>query len=134
MRPLRLEPSLTLGIQAIDEQHGELVDLINQTQALIDAGGEPGELVQVLNRLRELSVEHFSTEEVLMLTHGYADARQHKKLHDLSVERTFDFDAARLVDDPQAPGALLALLREWLLAHIHADRELAEFLKSRGVE
>ncbi|WP_207060811.1 bacteriohemerythrin [Motiliproteus sp. SC1-56] len=133
MRALRLEPSLHLGIEAIDRQHGEMVDMINETQALLEAEESGDQLVQILNRFNTLCIDHFSTEEALMREAGYPDLAQHKKLHDGSLERAFGFDAASLGRDKEAGKALLQLLRDWLLAHIHADREMAHFLKAQGI-
>lgn len=133
MRPLRLEPSLFLGIPPIDRQHGELVAMINETQEILEQERDGNDLVQILNRLNALCIEHFTTEEGLMREADYPGLSQHKQMHDGSLERAFDFDSARLGRDPQAGRDLLQLLRDWLLAHIHADREMAGFLKARGI-
>lgn len=133
MRELRLEPSLKVGVEVIDQEHQAIVDLINETQQVIDSGEPQTDLVHVLNRLSDMTVQHFTTEEVLMLETGYPDLHQHKKLHDISIHRTFEFDASRLTTEPDAGKELLELLRDWLLSHIHADREMAQFLREQGV-
>ena len=134
MRPLKLDPLLCLNIKEIDDQHQQMIDLINETQQLIDSQDDPAGLLTVLGRLQDLTLQHFTTEEVLMMQYGYPGLQSHKRMHDLSVERTFDFDGSSLQEDPEAAKALLKLLREWLLSHIHEDLEMAEYLRDKGVK
>ncbi len=129
MRALRIESALKLSIEDIDQQHQELVDLVNKTQAIIDDGVHPVMLIQALDRFNELSIRHFSTEEELMTDSAYPLYEEHKQQHDRLFEKTFSFDAKSLLDDAQAGKELVSLMREWLLGHIEADRELAEHLK-----
>ena len=134
MRPLKLSPLLQLNIREIDDQHQQLIDMINKTQDILDHQEDPISLVQVLNQLRELTIQHFTTEELLMTKYGYPDLKNHKSQHDISVQRTFDFDGTALMDDPSAAHALLKLLRSWLLTHISEDAEMAKFLRQNGAE
>ncbi|OMH39724.1 bacteriohemerythrin [Motiliproteus sp. MSK22-1] len=134
MRPLKLTPLLQLNIRVIDDQHQQLIDMINQTQDILNHQEDPVALVQILNQLRELTILHFTTEELLMKKYAYPDLKNHKSQHDISAQKTFDFDGAALMDDPSAAHSLLSLLRSWLLTHISEDAEMAKFLREKGAE
>ncbi len=131
MRPLRIESALKLSVAEIDDQHQELVDLANQTQVILDDGDHPVSLIRILDQFNELSIRHFTTEEMLMKDAGYPNYQAHKLMHDALIEKTFGFDASSLLDDVQAGKDLVSLMREWLLGHIDADREMAAYLKDR---
>lgn len=131
MRPLRIESALKLSVAEIDSQHQELVDLANQTQLIIDDGGHPVSLIRMLDEFNELTIRHFCTEEMLMKDAGYPAYQAHKQMHDVLIKKTFGFDASSLLGDIGAAKDLVALMREWLLDHIEADRDVANYLKER---
>ncbi len=133
MRPLRFEPFLRLGISQIDQQHEELVEMINETQNIVLNHRDPADLIPILNRMNDFAIRHFTTEEELMREFSYPGLADHKQQHDISLTRAFGFDGTLLVSDPDAGTALLELLRDWLLEHIEADTEMVEFLKQQGL-
>jgi hemerythrin-like metal-binding protein len=61
--------TVILNIPIIDNQHQELVDLLNQTSYLVFNKTEESTVIKLLNELIEKTVVHFSTEEELIHKH-----------------------------------------------------------------
>jgi hemerythrin-like metal-binding protein len=58
--------TVILNIPIIDNQHQELIDLLNQTSYLVFNKTEDSTVIKLLNELIEKTVAHFSTEEELI--------------------------------------------------------------------
>jgi len=119
-----------VGIEVIDGQHREMLELVNRVLEGLRVGREPDELVEVLRELVRCTEHHFATEERLMDELG-AKAARHRAEHRRLVE-----SLRRFTDqlDAEALGRGPRFLRQWLLEHIEAiDRPFAAFLRKRGV-
>ena len=76
-----LTPEHKVRITEIDEQHHELVDLMNFLGSL-DKGSHTTESIEnALNFLAEYIEKHFVYEEGLMLKCGYPEYEWHKNWH-----------------------------------------------------
>jgi len=112
-------PDLDTGIEPIDQQHRQLVELINQ---LDDAqqGGDRAAIGKVIEGLIEYTVSHFAFEEALMEDAGYQFVRPHKKVHEIFVRRVKELQDRFLAGENVA-GELQTMLGRWLLNHIRRD-------------
>ncbi len=75
------DPSLTLGVQAIDDQHRELVRRIGALVADVDAERKGDEVFRTLAFLGSYVLTHFGDEEALMRSTGYPDFEAHALEH-----------------------------------------------------
>jgi len=130
-------PALFTGIEAIDEQHKMLVDMLNEANLRMRSLVERSVVEDVVRDLMSYALYHFETEEELMLDHAFAkespeDAAQHVQEH-----RDFSKTVAGVQQDlktgkPVTREVLLGFLNHWLVNHImHTDMRLASFLKNR---
>ncbi len=123
-----------LGIQQIDQQHRQLVNLTNRIYEAMKSGKGNQAVAPILNELTRYTQTHFTTEETLFRRHNYPGARAHKQEHDLFVQQV-----KRLKQEFQRGGSgfsikLANFLKAWLIDHImKTDREYVSFLKERGV-
>jgi len=67
--------SYSVGNEVLDEQHRQLIDLVNELASEAD-------LAQVLDGLRHYGETHFDTEERLLAIAGYPGLAEHRKIHD----------------------------------------------------
>ena len=111
------------GIALVDQQHRDLVELVNQAAPLL-GGGQPleaGALDAILDRLFEYAAEHFADEEALMRRHALAEAhvRAHCGSHARFVATLTELrsEAADLAG-ARGGSALLRFLTGWLSFHI----------------
>lgn len=76
----------SVGLNEIDDQHKELIRLINNLENIIEHFDEYNSLrrpvTNVLSALYNYTVLHFSTEEVLMNMFEYDLTDSHKESHD----------------------------------------------------
>lgn len=126
--------AMSVGHDLIDEDHKNLVRMINRLFGAVMAEQPHAVVNRVLNDLVDYTVYHFKREEVLMERYAYPDAPAHCKAHrDLigmveSCRAKFvSGEAVQLADEIEE------FLRDWLVRHIlYVDKALADFLSGRG--
>ena len=125
------QKSYNLGVEIIDEQHKNLVQIINDLDDLLKGSFCSKKLESLFSELVDYTKYHFSTEERLMKTRDYGAARidAHLRQHYQFVQQiqSLHNDAATL--DKQEAEWVLKYLTNWLTNHIlKVDRHLAEHL------
>jgi hemerythrin len=114
---LQWKPSYSVGIEAVDHEHKELIDLINQLYGELMAKGEPLTASAFFGDLIKAISAHFALEERFMLERGYDQLSQHKADHErlldeiLAIMDDFESDEATSRDD------LAARLDAWFSRH-----------------
>lgn len=124
----------SIGIKEIDEQHKELVKMIDELYTAMVKRQDQQVLGDILARLVDYCNVHFAAEEALMQSHGYPYYRQHKEIHEKMSARVQAlqkcFKAGKT--DLTIPTSLF--IKEWLDKHIlGTDQKFATFLKTKGV-
>jgi hemerythrin len=118
------------GLTEVDEQHHELVDLINRfgTSLAENRGGTGGDVEAVFAELADYAIYHFREEEGLMDRAGVDDrfARHHLREHANFLREVAQHQSSRTINDPSAGPRLLSFLIAWLAHHIlGTDQALA---------
>lgn len=92
--PQKPEPSLftwaekyRLGVNKMDDQHRDIIDLMNALYAKVHANAPKSEQIVCFERLLQVSEDHFHDEEVHMTATKYADVENHKRIHKSLVDR-----------------------------------------------
>ena len=125
---------LSVGVKSIDDQHKELVRMVNKLSDAMAQSKGPEALGQIFDGLVRYTVTHFAHEEKLMADHAYPGALGHKKQHtDLKAQ------AVALQNKAKGGGTVVTMetlhfLRDWLLHHIKGDdKTFGTFLNGKGV-
>ena len=128
------DESLSVGIQAIDDEHQKLLSLINNLQtAVLYPTGETFER-QALSELVEYTKYHFQREEELMRENGYPDFEAHKRQHEEMIEEVSEFLGAYEKDREATIDELTRFLKTWLIDHIAGtDQQYAPYLRDKGI-
>lgn len=121
-----------IGVDEVDHQHQELVVKLNEfLDACTEKKGRE-KIMETLSFLKEYTVEHFRSEEAIMLKYSYPEYQEHKKDHDNFVASVIELeDSIR----NQGPTILSTLklnrtLTEWLLTHISKnDMKIGQYLR-----
>ncbi len=122
-------PSYSVGNFEIDNQHRQLVHIIDSLHGMIQARSASGSLAGLLEELTEYTHTHFLHEERMMILNGYPNALPHRKEHDRMRKVVEDFHKELKAGKPVAGIRLMSILKDWLIRHIQAtDRELGHFL------
>lgn len=127
-------PDLATGIRQIDLQHQELIEIINEFEAALEAGDDGRAMDDLLPRLAAYVAFHFATEEAMVP--GVPGGASHKALHTAQHK---DF-SGRVMKLKAMSGhelrfemlTMLDYLKQWLVDHImKTDKQLASLVMSR---
>jgi hemerythrin-like metal-binding protein len=126
---------MSVGVEALDDDHKKMIDIVNELHEGIEAGHKKEILGSVLGHLLEYTRFHFAREEEFFAQTNYPAAVAHKMEHDGMVKRVLN------VHDRfnNAPVAMLDLelmsyLKNWLVTHIqNSDRKYQLCLNNRGI-
>lgn len=131
---VKWSPSLSVGIEEIDGQHMQLVDLINDLHAALSNGEAKDRLEGILKELRNYTVFHFGHEEKLMKGYDYPNIEDHLREHKKFVTTVVDFDKNFRSGKAALTMEIMNFLRDWLIHHIQGtDQKYGPFFNSRGV-
>ncbi len=134
--------NIALDISEIDNQHKQLVNIINEMfDAMKDAKGNDI-INDILKKLVDYTDYHFVTEERYFDQFRYSESEHHKKEHRYLVEQVNEFKKAfdegktkRDGSDSALTVDLWKLLKSWLINHIQiSDKKYASLFKEKGVK
>ena len=108
--------------------------LINELHSAMRQRRSEDVLAGVLERLKQYTVKHFSTEEELFDRFGYPEAPAHKKAHHDLVEKVLAFEQELKNGRAKVTMEIMRFLKDWLVGHIMGtDKRYAPYLNSKGV-
>jgi len=125
---------LSVGIDEIDNQHKQLLKIINELSESIDGPKSEALIGLTLMKLANFAKYHFATEEKYFLQYGYPEAEDHIKKHnDLVRDIQVFFD--RFFNDSQDILAeLISLLDKWLEDHLgNEDMKYAAYFRENNL-
>ena len=123
-----------VGISFADEQHKQLVEIINRLhEALVDRKGRKA-VGKVLEDLIRCSRAHFAAEEEVLQGLGYPDVFAHHTEHECLSFAIFEFYQKFMTYELAMTDDALEFLKNWLGEEIlDSDMKFAPFLKGKGV-
>ena len=129
---VKWSPLFSCGIKVIDDQHKELIKLINDMYANStgSAQEERDYFSKVITQAVKYIKVHFQTEEKLMIITKFPGYQEHKKAH-----HDFTLAVIDAVKNFEAGKRFILLdftnyLKEWALTHIaFMDKEYADYFK-----
>lgn len=125
----------SVGVRVLDQQHGVLLDSVNELGVAIANGAHKEELHELLERLLDFTRRHFDTEEILMERYEYPEREEHTKEHQHLMAQIEDSARAMLHGEPTHLRALTGFLRRWFTAHCEgSDHEYGEWLNRQGID
>ncbi|HIJ39347.1 MAG TPA: hemerythrin family protein [Rhodospirillaceae bacterium] len=115
------DESMSVGSDVFDGHHKIIIECLNALIPLMGKSECSAEIIEVMSRLEEFVLLHFSEEERALRLCGYPDWRAHKELHDQMNDLVF-----KLKSDVEHGRALEAaylheILYSWLMKHILGD-------------
>ena len=129
------DKKFSVNVVEIDEQHKNLIMVINELDEAINQGKGKEILGKILSSLIRYTETHFKTEEDFFIQYGYADKDNHKKEHDSFVQKISD-----ILDDFDKKEISLSLevltfLTDWLQNHINGtDKKYSQFFNEKGLK
>ena len=127
-------PEMTLGHEAIDEQHRRIFRILGELQEAIQEGRAHAEVGRTLSAVAVFVGAHFRMEEDLMRRSAFPGLAAHQAKH-LAVQAQVEAMVDQFHRDGLAPLDLARFRADWVHGHIQGeDRPLAEYLAVRPPE
>ena len=98
MSLIKWRDDFSVGDPAIDHEHRELIELINQLYELMHSGVERERVVESLGEIYAQIAAHFALEERMMRDSTYPALREHKTDHESLLDQLRDI-MDRVEDD-----------------------------------
>ena len=134
MALIEWKSSFSVGVAALDADHRQLIDLINE---LHDAcGRNQGQSVaaSILMRLKDHIVTHSKREEAFLMRLGYPDLATHKSHHDETISAVHRLtELSAVSDNNDVRQKILGFMKAWFANHvICTDLKMREFFIEKG--
>jgi len=123
-----------VGVQAMDDQHGVLMDTLNELRILLLRGADRRDVSLQLERLIDFSQMHFQSEEHLLQQQGFPGTEDHRKAHHKLLARLYSALEKVNRDESVRLNSLLDFLPAWYLEHVEQlDQPYGTWLNEHGV-
>jgi len=133
MSLIEWKESFSVGVAAVDAEHRDLIELINDLHGLIREGGDQDEVVAALGQIFAQISGHFALEERYMRDTGYDEFPAHKADHEALLDQLRD-----IMDDVEDDGGydedrLTRELEQWFTVHFRThDARLHRHVAEQG--
>jgi hemerythrin-like metal-binding protein len=120
-----------MGINSIDEQHMQLITVVNDLIDQANAETVPQDTGKTINALEEYSISHFRHEERFLEQYGYPDYNNHMEAHRGFKIKVESFNKLPLEG---FGAAVVEYLSGWLTNHILVeDMKYKTFFAEQGL-
>ncbi|MGD0730417.1 MAG: bacteriohemerythrin [Terracidiphilus sp.] len=134
MTLLTWEHTCAVGVRAMDDQHGILMDTVNELRLALMHGCGREQLSEVLDRLIEFTRMHFWSEEQLMEQTGFPGLDEHRAEHHRMLAEMLQAAHRVQYGESVLMRPLLCSLRNGYMDHIEQlDRKYGPWLNERGI-
>ena len=124
----------SVSVRAMDDQHGILMDTINELRQALLRGCGREQISEILDRLIEFSRMHFSSEERLMEQTDFPDLAEHRAAHHRMLAGMLQTSHRVQYGEAVQTRALLCAMRDSYIEHIGGlDQAYAPWLNERGI-
>ncbi len=121
-----------LGLDAIDDQHASLFEMVERTRQAVVMRAEHARILHLLGELEHYVSVHFTAEEAFMQSCHYPQFKPHQEVHLRFTDRIRQEKQAVLAGRHLTLD-LLQFLNEWLVQHILVeDKAYAEHVQRQG--
>ncbi|WP_319584999.1 bacteriohemerythrin [uncultured Pseudodesulfovibrio sp.] len=124
------DSSIATGIDVIDDQHKELILLINRLNSAMQQGKGKAVIGPILDEVGRYATYHFGEEESLFDKYGYPEVEEHKAVHRDLLGQANEFIERFQSGQIGMSQDLFFFLKDWLVNHIKGvDYKYVPYLK-----
>ena len=109
---------LDVGVQAMNHEHQQILNLMNKIHDASQAGQSGPPIIALVDQLANVTVAHFRDEEAYMEKIGFPGLGPHKIIHQDLLKRYGEYAVEIKRDHGRVPQKFLTFLKLWLTAHI----------------
>ena len=117
MSLLQWKPEYSVGIESMDDEHRDMINLINTTYEKLEKNSDTQQIENCLGEILSTISAHFALEERMMRRSRYGEYQAHKDDHEKLLDQIRDLMDG-FFDDPATGGKRLEeRLSSWFAAH-----------------
>lgn len=134
MNSLAWSHACFVGVKAMDDQHGILIDTLNELRQQLARGSGRQQLNEHMGRFVEFTRLHFGCEESLLERYGFPGLKAHRDAHERLLSEIQKAGTCVENDEKTEFQRQLGLLSASYLQHIEGlDRQYGSWLNECGV-
>ena len=127
--------NFSVKVPSIDEQHKKFIGLINDFYSGFNEKSIKERMTELIKGLKDYALYHFSTEEKYMEMYNFPGYKNHKKEHEIFIEKIADiserYESGRLVVSLE----ITNFMKDWLTNHIlGTDKKYSQLFIEKGVK
>lgn len=111
-------PDYSVNIKTIDDQHRELVNILNRLFVAVSKREGDKAIAGILDALVSYTQTHFALEERLMQQAKYKDIKPHMAEHKKLLDQLDQLCNKHLVEEKPIYFEMMSFLKTWLKEHI----------------
>ncbi len=135
MAYLEWNETFSVHVREFDDQHREIVSMINGLHDVMEQGTDGAEEVDMIHHLIAYASTHFKAEERYMTQFGFAGYEFHEAEHDRFIEQVLAFQQRLSKGERVIPDELMTFLKGWLIKHIlGTDKQYSQFFNDKGLQ
>ncbi|MGO9325046.1 MAG: bacteriohemerythrin [Terracidiphilus sp.] len=124
----------SVGVRAMDDQHGILMDAINDLRLALLRGCSHEKTCELLDQFIEFARMHFWSEERLMERAGFSGLAEHRAAHHQMLAEILQAAHRLQYGEALQLRPLLSQLHDGFLEHIEqVDQEYSPWLREHGI-
>jgi hemerythrin len=130
------DSSLETGHDLIDNQHKQLVVMVNSLLDACRSGKGRQEITKTMDFLTGYTIKHFMDEEKIQIKYNYPDYLGHKRYHDEFKVVVADLSRRLIRKGPtdELVNEVSFRIGDWLLNHTKGDDfRMAAYIKARDM-
>lgn len=126
-------PDYSVNIKTIDNQHRELVNILNRLFVAVSRREGDKVIAGILDALTSYTQTHFALEERLMRQAQYKDLVPHMEEHRKLLDQLDQLCKKHLIEEKAIYFEMLSFLKTWLREHIQGvDTKYSAALQEAG--
>jgi hemerythrin len=126
-------PDYSVNIKTIDNQHRELVNILNRLFVAVSRREGDKVIAGILDALTSYTQTHFALEERLMRQAQYKDLVPHMEEHRKLLDQLDQLCRKHLIEEKAIYFEMLSFLKTWLKEHIQGvDTKYSAALQQAG--
>ncbi|MGQ3685760.1 MAG: bacteriohemerythrin [Candidatus Loosdrechtia sp.] len=134
MEKILWDKSFSVGVRVLDEQHKQIVILINTLIEMSNVEVASEIISDTLTKMTRYALEHFKDEEHYMLEYGYPGFSLQKSQHQEFKKKTAGFCIDTMAYTETVPMEISEFLKSWWTNHIlKEDMKYKEFFNEKGL-
>jgi hemerythrin len=117
MSLLQWKPEYSVGIESMDDEHREMIALINDIYQRLDSDADVDRVEECLGEILSTISMHFALEERIMRNARYGEFQAHKNDHEDLLDQLRDLMDDFLADPATGTQQLEQKLSKWFAGH-----------------